>query len=449
MVGGHPRSVAGACIHRRCGRRAPTTHGHGAPLPADQSSQALVVGVSQYKYLSKLQKTKNALAVRDVLASTEYCGYPPARVTLLEEDEATRDNIINALRTLCQTAKGPDARTFFYFWGHGGEGSDGTPYIFPVDAHKDEYPRTAISAADLSQCLDQCWGELTVVLDTCHAASMARLNVTPDSTVRSDADEEGPELGPFTDSLRNAIRSREPAEKRSTKRVLIAASRARGKAFKSLDAPYSIFTGHMLDCLRGAESNATGGSNVTVQQLFSYLERQVAHESGGGQKPLFIGETESLLYPLTNYPRAIPPGDDFRADVFISYDQDDLVLEDWIKNIFRLELESHGISISDYDDVGQGEFAVGEVIEKTRYTIALLTRAYLRDHFDENKANMAALQAIDSGDPRFIPILRERFNLPLYIKRFVVIDMTPAREMYYRREMDKLVRRLKKQPHEP
>ena len=385
--------------------------------------------------------------MRDVLASTEYCGYPAERVTLLEEAEATRDNIIGALRSLSQSAKGPDARTFVYFWGHGGEGPDGTPYIFPVDAHRDDDPRTAISAADLSQFLDQCWGELTVVLDTCHAAGMTRPDGSLATPVPSDADKVDPELGPFTDSLRNAIRSKEPQERRSTKRVLIAASRARGKAFKSLDAPYSIFTGHMLDCLHGAESDARGGANVTIEQLFSYLEKQVARDSGGGQRPLFISETE-VFYPLTNYPRAIRRSDDFRKDVFISYDQKDDALEDWIENRFRIDLEHQGISIWDYDEFGKGQLSVGEVIERSRYTIALLTRAYLKNNFDENKANMAALQAIDTGDPRFIPILREQFELPLYIKRFVVVDMTPAREMRYRKTVDKLIRRLKKQPNE-
>jgi len=412
---------------------------------AARTSQALVVGISKYQNLGQLRTTQDATSVRDVLASPEYCAYPPERVKLLEEKDATRDNILKALKDMCQSAKESNARSFFYFSGHGGQGSDGAAYILPVDARKGEYPSTAISAHDLSQLLDQCWGELTVVLDCCRAAGMASPEAGPDPAAPSNPGPQDIELVPFTDSLGSAIRAREVAEKRATKRVLFAACRALGRSFTSPEVPYSIFTGHMLDCLKGADRKSTGGANVTVGQLFAYLEKHVGRDSGNAQKPLFISETESF-YALTDYPRAIGPTAEYEKDVFISYDRDDPTLEDWVNNFFQPDLENNSLSIWDYDDLGGTKLDAREAIAKSRYTIVLLTQAYLKDRLDVFNATMAAVQALGSGTRRCILILREQFVLPADIDALVPLDMTPPREMQFRKNMDRLIKRLKKQP---
>jgi hypothetical protein len=417
-------------------------------MPPAASSQALVVGVSQYQNLGKLRATRDASGVREVLASPDHCAYPPERVKLLEEEAATRDGILDALKQMCQGASQPGSRSLFYFTGHGGQGPDGGSYILPVDARKGEYPSTAISARDLAQLLDPCLGELTVVLDCCRAAGMTRPEQGPGpGPAPGDADLHDLELAAFTDALGSAIRPREVAEKRATKRVLFAACRALGRAFTSPEAPYSIFTGHMLDCLRGAESATTGGANVTVGQLFAYLEKHVSRDTGGAQKPLFISETESF-YTLTDYPRAVRSRVEYEKDVFLSYDREDPSLEDWVTRFFHPDLENNGISIWDHDDVGARKLDTRVAIAGSRYTVVLLTQAYLKDRLDDFNATMAAVQAIESGTRRFIPILREQFALPCDLDAFVPLDMTPAREMQFRRNMDRLIKRLKKQPDE-
>jgi hypothetical protein len=412
--------------------------------PVAPSAQALVVGISQYQNLGKLRPTRDAPGVRDVLASPAHCAYPPARVKLLEDAAATRDGILHALKEMCEGARAAGSRSFFYFTGHGGEGPDGVSYILPVDACRGEYPSTAISARDLSQLLDTCLGELTVVLDCCRAAGMARSDAAP------AAADDGPHdigLAAFTDSLGSAIRPREVAEKRATRRVLFAACRTSGRAFTSPDVPYSIFTGHMLDCLRGAGAAASGGANVTVGQLFEYVEKHVGRDSGGAQRPLFISETESF-YALTDYPRPIRPDPVYEKDVYLTYDRDDPDLEDWIKYFFQPDLENHGISIWETDGLGDRKLDNRKAIARSRYTIVLLTQAYLKNRLDEFTATMAAVQAIESGTRRFIPILREQFALPCDLDAFVPLDMTPRREMRFRTNMDRLIKRLKKQPDE-
>ncbi len=395
---------------------------------ADRSSQALVVGVSRYRHLGQLRPTQDVAGVREVLGSPELCGYPPERVRVLEEEDATRGNIIDALTATCEKAKSADSRTFIYFSGHGGQCPEGASYILPVDARKGEYPSTAISARKLGQILDRCAGELTVVLDCCRAAGM----------VARDG-ERGVELGAFGDGFRNDIQS--------VRRVVFAASRADGKAFTSPDAPYGIFTGHMLDGLRGAAS--TDGGDVTVHQLFDYVSQRVVLSSNGTQRPSFIASTESF-YRLTRYPRPIAPSAVFEKDVYISYDRSDPALREWVARVLQPELERSGaqLSIWDHDDLGYSRLAVEEALVKSRYVVVLLTPSYLRNRLDELTTTMAVLQAVDTRTPRFIPVLRELCNLPLYIQAFVGLDMTPRREMDFRRNVGRLIKRLRKQPHE-
>jgi hypothetical protein len=400
----------------------------------NHSSQALVVGVSRYLYVGKLRTTLDVPGVREVLASPDHCAYPPERVTVLDEEAATRDNIIDALRATCDRASAAGSRTFFYFSGHGGQGADGSSYILPVDARKGHYRSTAISARELSQQLDHCAGELTVVLDCCRAAGMASRDVIPATAPPA---EQHLELTAFAESFRHEIHARG--------RVVFAASAAEGKSYVSPEAPYGIFTGHMLDGLRGAAS--TNGGDVTVAQLFDYLQQRVVLSSGAAQRPSFIANTEAF-YPLTRYPRPIAPSPVFEKDVYISYDRGDPIMRDWVTKVFQRELEAGGCSIWDYDDLGFNQFVVEEAIVKSRYTVVLLTPSYLKDRFKELTTTMAILQAVHTRTPRFIRVLRELCTLPLWIQAFEGLDMTPRKGMELRDTMGRLIKRLKKQPHE-
>jgi len=400
----------------------------------DHASQALVVGVSRYLHVGKLRTTLDVPGVRDVLACPEYCAYPPDHVTVLEEEAATRDNILEALQATCERASAAGSRTFFYFSGHGGQGADGSSYILPVDARRGAYQTTAISARELSRRLDRCAGELTVVLDCCRAAGMTHRDIIPDT---APAEAQSLDLTAFSDLFRNEIDARG--------RVVFAASAADGKSYVSPEAPYGIFTGHMLDGLRGAAS--TSGGDVTVAQLFDYLQQRVVLSSSAAQRPSFIANTEAF-YPLTRYPRPIAPSPVFERDVYISYDRGDPALREWVTKIFQAELQASGCSIWDYDDLGYNQLVVEEALERSRYVVVLLTPSYLKDRFREFTTTLAVLQAVHTRTPRFVPVLRELCNLPLWIQAFGGLDMTSRKTMERRYMMDRLITRLKKQPHD-
>jgi hypothetical protein len=61
---------------------------------------------------------------------------------------------------------------------------------------------------------------------------------------------------------------------------------------------------------------------------------------------------------------------------------------------------------------------------------------------------MAVLQAVNTRTPRFVPIVRELCTLPLWIQAFSGLVMTSRKTMELHDMMGRLIKRLKKQPHE-
>lgn len=401
-------------------------------MPSSQVSlsQALVVGVSRYQHVPPLPSSEDVRGVRDVLVDSNVCAYPSERVTVLEEEAATRENILAALDALASQATSPSSRTFLYFSGHGGQGSDGASYFIPVDARKGEFPTTAISGRELAKHLVRCAGEVTVVLDCCYAGGMAGNSATV-----TEADAPDP-LAPFGDAFRQHIQARG--------RVVFAASRPDAYSYGSLVAPYGIFTGHMIDGLRGKAS--TDGLDVTVLGLFNYVSRQVVHSSGKVQHPSFIANIETA-YALTRYPKPMQPSIVFEKDVLLLYDREDSIQRDWVKRTLQPELERNGCTLWDYDSFGNMVFDMEEAIVKCKYVVVLITPAYLRSRMDELKTTMAIMQAVETRSPRFLPVKREPGQLPYLIKSFEGLDLSDANLMGRKRAMERLIARLKKEPH--
>jgi Caspase domain/TIR domain len=385
--------------------------------------QALLVGISQYHLFGKLRATDDVSGMQQALASPTICAYPPERISVLEETAATREAILTSLDELCRQASAPGSRTFFYFSGHGSRDERGASYLVAVDSSKADLAGTAISAQELARRLDRCAGEVTVVLDCCYAGGMA------DAIART-------ELDAFSEALRQAMGAQN--------RVLFAACRPHGQAGISRDAPYGRFTGYFLQGLHGKAS--TDGTNVTVQQLFNYVQRQVYYWSREAQQVSFIASTEEF-YSLTRYPTPIPPQAIFEKDVYLAYDTGDDIVRHWVERNLTPELERAGCSVWDYDTIGELAIDFQEAMVKSKYTVVLLTPGYLRSRFEEVRTAAALMQAVHQRCPRFIPIEREKCSVPPAIGAFTRLDFTDANLMGRKREMERLIKRLKKEPH--
>jgi uncharacterized caspase-like protein len=105
---------------------------------------------------------------RDVAAALKRCGYD---TQLLINKQATLHGMREALETF-RAKLGAGGVAFFFFSGHGLQGTDGENYLLPVDGveHYDDLPRDALSQEYVNRQLKGSGCLLHVVVaDACRA----------------------------------------------------------------------------------------------------------------------------------------------------------------------------------------------------------------------------------------------------------------------------------------
>ncbi len=139
---------------------------------------ALIVGVGSYANRPQnnvADTAVDAAALAEVLADPRHCGYPREQVALLQDDTATRDNILHALDELAQKAT-VDGTVVFFFSGHGNSHSG--QYYLPL--HDTQYidgrPTTDTLIYDyelLAKLRVIKAKRMLLVFNTCHAGAVA------------------------------------------------------------------------------------------------------------------------------------------------------------------------------------------------------------------------------------------------------------------------------------
>lgn len=86
--------------------------------PQYKESRALIIGINEYKNASPLSYAVNdAGAIQDVL--TDEIGFPASNVIYLENQEATKANILKSFMQFAGNDVELDDRIFVFFAGHG------------------------------------------------------------------------------------------------------------------------------------------------------------------------------------------------------------------------------------------------------------------------------------------------------------------------------------------
>lgn len=404
-----------------------------------QDAHALTIGISQYRHVTSLPATQDALDVAKVLQDSSLGGYPAGNVHTLLDGDATKAAILAELDQLASRTN-DRSTVFVYFSGHGGRatGAGGeTCYLMPVDGRdgsQEALSATAISGAELSTQLNKISAaKLTVVLDCCRAAGVA----TPKDVVLDALVPElsGASLAPLAQGRGRAV---------------LAASRSDGYAYAVPGARNGVFTGHLLDGLRGAAGGA--GGVIRVCDLFHYVQQRVAAECGT-QRPVFKAELEEN-YPVALYqggvatpPVVPPPSDGYAYDVFLSYRHSDRADRDFVVNVVAPLLEKLGLRVClEHRDFRLGTPRIAEMeraVTTSRYTVGLFTPSYLDGPFEELQTELARFQAAESRSPRFIPLLRRPCPLTLGVRMTALLDVTDDAEV------DAALQRLAAQLREP
>jgi uncharacterized caspase-like protein len=154
------------------------------------TKRALVVGINDYSNWANTTPHR--------FASLNYCvpdaqsykqtlvdgfGFADGDITCLLDSDATRDNILNNLRTILGQSGAGDV-VCFYYSGHGDrlpedgwDGSSGRFYetIVPYDADSNGTNAnmiTSMEIAQLADSLEPSYVNFTIVLDSCHSGGV-------------------------------------------------------------------------------------------------------------------------------------------------------------------------------------------------------------------------------------------------------------------------------------
>jgi hypothetical protein len=387
-------------------------------------AHALSIGISQYRHLRELPATQDALDVASVLRDGALCGYPDANVRLLLDGAATKAAILAELDGLAARTT-EHSTVFLYFSGHGGRaagasaGTSGeTCFLMPVDGRSGSEQAlrdTAISGDELSARLQQISAaRLTVVLDCCRASGVAEPR---------DIELDG--LAPqLTGSILAPL-----AHGRG--RAVLAASRSDGYAYVVPGARNGVFTGHLLDGLRGA-AVGTGGV-IRICDLFHHVQQRVSAEHAH-QRPVFKADLEEN-YPIALFqggsapPVAVPPRPDgYAYDVFLSYSHSDKLDRAFVTGVVVPLLERLGLRVClEHRDFGLGLPRIAEIeraVATSRYTVGVFTPSYVAGPFEELQADLARFQSTEARLARFIPLLRRPCPLALGIRMAALLDVS-------------------------
>jgi hypothetical protein len=400
---------------------------------------ALTIGVSRYLHISPLPEVQDASDVAAVLADPALGGYPLANVQLLLDGEATRAAIVDALDGLAKRTR-DSSTVFVYFSGHGGRaratGHD-TCYLMPVDgkATSEDIESTAVSGVELSARLRAIpAARMTVVLDCCRASGIAEPKDV--ELVLS------PELSPL---LLTPL-----AQGRG--RAVLAASRSDGYAYVIPGQRNGVFTRYLLDGLRGAAQGI--GGVIRICDLFHYVQQRVTAERAA-QRPVFKAELEEN-YPIALYHGGVASNvalrrtpDHFTYDAFVSYRRNNSTDRVWVETVLVPRLEQLGLRLClEHRDFRFAHPRLREMeraVEHSRYTISVLTPAYLEGGFEDFQSLLSQHASWANRVPRFVPIIR----LPCRPSLGVQVILKPLLDFTNDEEVDAGLQRLALELREP
>jgi hypothetical protein len=271
---------------------APVEPGPAARKPA-REQWAVVIGVGQYQSTA-IPSLRYSVADAELVQQTlvGQAGFKKENVLLLTdktERKPTLRDLKWALGTFLARSAKKDDLIVIYFAGHGapeidprGTESDGlAKYLVPSDADPNDLYSTGLPMDEFQTIFDRIEADRVVVLlDACYSGAAGGRTFASRRTRAARVDEV------FLDRLT-----------RSKGRAIITASRASEVSIEVPELGHGLFTFYLVQGLRGAADLDRDGI-VTLQELYQYLEQQVAQKSrsvGGNQHPVMKGELEGIL----------------------------------------------------------------------------------------------------------------------------------------------------------
>ncbi|MCC6725331.1 MAG: caspase family protein [Saprospiraceae bacterium] len=237
---------------------------------------AVVAGVANYAHMPALRYTDDdAYQFYAFLKSPEGGALPDDQLQILVDDNATRDNLLDALRTTFSQADENDV-VLFYFSGHGIEGA-----FVPVDF--DGY-NFRLEHSEIRKILESSHARQKLVLgDACHSGTLISGQFVPDILAAKDAT--------VGDMLNKYYKAFDNCEKGT---ALFMSSKGAEVSLEDTGLRSGIFSHFLIKGLKG-EADKDKDKIVDISELFTYVKSKVSSYTAGAQTPVLTGKYDGKL----------------------------------------------------------------------------------------------------------------------------------------------------------
>lgn len=227
---------------------------------------AVVIGASQYRHMQSLKYTDDDAYQLFAFLKSPYGGaVPDNQIRLLVDEDATRVNILAAMRQTFYQADENDV-IFFYFSGHGVQGA-----FLPVDY--DGF-NNSLMHDEVSEVIEQSAARhKLVVADACHAGSLF-IRRTPAHQI----------LERYYQAFENT----------SGGVALLMSSKGEEFSLEDNGLRAGVFSYYLIRAMKGSADTDYNGI-VTVQETYRYVRRNVQMYTGYVQTPLLLGDFDAMM----------------------------------------------------------------------------------------------------------------------------------------------------------
>jgi len=233
---------------------------------------AVVVGVGRYTAMPSLKFTDDdAYRFYSFLRSVEGGAVPENQISILVDEDATRENILRKMRENFLKADANDV-VLLYFSGHGLDGC-----FLPVDY--DGY-NNKLRHEEIKQVFKQSKAKHKLcIADACHSGS---LNYGNGSLAAK---------GPTPATLDRYYKAFEEAEGGI---ALLMSSKATELSLEDHGLRQGVFTYYILQGLKG-HADANNDYLITIKELYSYVYSKVREYTANVQTPVLTGDYDDLM----------------------------------------------------------------------------------------------------------------------------------------------------------
>ena len=226
----------------------------------------LSVGISDYRYISDLQKTEN-----DAREFSELYMTHTKNVTTLLGSQATHENILSSLRS-CFAKAGADDIVVFFFSGHGDKGG--------LCAYDTKGRSTLVRYAEVQKAIGSCKAaNKQLFIDACYSGGLrdGKKTARPATTARP----------PLSDT--QGI-------------ILFLSSRTEETSQENRWADNGFFTQYLIKGLKGA-ADTDSDRIITAKEIFTYVSAKVSERTRKKQNPVMWGKFNDNMHILNWNPK--------------------------------------------------------------------------------------------------------------------------------------------------